>query len=186
MRKITLAFTFLFLSANICFSQEGLFNAKNGIINFKSDAPLEVIKAQSKSLQGLIDPNTKEFAFSVDISSFHGFNSDVQRTHFLEDYLEETKFPKAIFRGKIIEDNLFDKPGTYPVRAKGVLEIHGIEKERIIKGTLTIKPGSAHIETNFLIPLSDHGIEIPKIVKQKIAEEIMVTIDIEFIKGSRS
>ncbi len=186
MGKITLVFTFIILSSNFSFSQAGLFNAKKGIINFKSDAPLEVIKAQSKSLEGLINPMTKEFAFSVDINSFHGFNSDAQRTHFLEDYMEETKFHRATFKGKIIEDILFDHPGTYPVRAKGVLEIHGVQKERIIKGTLTIKPDSAHIETNFLIPLSDHGIEIPKIVKQKIAEEIMVTIDIDFVKGPGS
>ena len=186
MVKTALLLTFFFSFSVLCLAQEGIYNAKSSLVVFKSDAPLEDIKAESKMLRGVIKPATKEFSFSVDIESFTGFNSDLQRIHFQENYMDEPAFPKAKFQGKIIEDNLFDAPGTYSVRAKGMLDIHGVQKERIIKGTLKVENGTAHLESTFSVPLSDHNIEIPKLVNQKIAEDITVTISIEFVKNSKS
>ena len=186
MRIIILLLSFVLLIPFLSTAQDEIFIGDQGMASFVSDAPLEIIKAQSNSLKGVISPAIKGFAFSVNITTFEGFNSDIQRTHFLENYMEQKKYPQATFSGKIIEDIPFDTPGTYIVRAKGDLEIHGIRKERIIKGTLIIKNGSAHIFANFSVPASDHGIAIPKIVKQKIAEEISVSIDIQFAQGSKS
>ncbi len=165
-------------------AQQGLLIGEHGKANIKSEAPLELIKAESNTLRGAIDPASKSFAFTIRINSFEGFNSEIQQTHFLENYLEQKKYPQATFKGKFIEDIPFDTPGTYSVRAKGILEIHGIAKERIIRGTLILSEGSARIQTHFLVPVSDHGIIIPKIVMQKIAEEIDVDIDIEFMEGN--
>jgi len=164
-------------------AQHVVWRAENGKAHIKSDAPLELIQAESKSLRGVIDPATRSFAFSVRINSFEGFNSEIQRTHFLENYLEQKKFPQATFTGKFIEDIPFQTPGTYSVRAKGNLEIHGIVKERIIRGTLIVTRDELRTQARFFVPVTDHGIVIPKIVMQKIAEEIEVNIDIEFTKG---
>jgi hypothetical protein len=163
------------------FTTDDLWRADHGNVQFKSDAPLELIAAESNALRGLINPSTKGFAFTLRINSFEGFNSDIQQTHFLENYLEEKKYPQATFDGKFIEDIPFHTPGDYTVRAKGNLNIHGVIKERIIKGTLHITNTSARLETQFTVPLTDHGIIIPKIVMQKIAEEIDVNIDIGFM-----
>lgn len=151
-----------------------------GEVHFTSDAPLEIIQAESKSLKGAIDVQKKSFAFSMPINSFQGFNSDIQRTHFLENYLEQKKYPSASFKGKIIEDIPFDQNGVYTIRAKGILDIHGVEKERIVKGELTINSDGVFIETDFTIPLIDHNIAIPRIVQQKIAEVISVHVKIFF------
>ncbi|MDQ3015297.1 MAG: YceI family protein [Bacteroidota bacterium] len=167
-------------------AQEDIYISERGAAGFKSEAPLELISAESKFLRGAINPTSKSFAFTISVNSFQGFNSDIQRTHFLENYMEQKKYPEATFSGKIIEDIPFDTPGIYTVRAKGDLEIHGIKKERIIKGTLTIKEHSAHIQTTFSVPVADHGIAIPKIVNQKIAEQISVHVDIEFAQRSKS
>lgn len=164
-------------------AQQGLLIGEHGKASIKSEAPLELIKAESNTLRGAIDPTSKSFAFTIRINSFEGFNSEIQQTHFLENYLEQKKYPQATFKGKFIEDIPFNTPGTYSVRAKGNLEIHGITKERIIRGTLTLSEGAARIQTHFLVPVADHGIIIPKIVMQKIAEEIDVDIDIEFMEG---
>jgi polyisoprenoid-binding protein YceI len=116
----------------------------------------------------------------MNINSFEGFNSEMQQTHFLENYLEQKKFPKATFTGRLIEDISFDTPGTYMVRAKGNLDIHGISKERIIKGTLVVHQSGGSLNTVFSVPVLDHGISIPRIVRQKIADQIQVSVDIEF------
>ena len=158
---------------------------EHGLVLFESEAPLENIQAQSNKMRGIIKPSTKEFACTVDINTFEGFNSDVQQTHFLENYLEWKKYPQATFTGKFIEDIPFDTPGTYSVRAKGDLTIHGAIKERIIRGTLIVKKNGIHIESEFSIPVSDHGITIPKIVQQKISDDIQVKVNMDFNLGQQ-
>lgn len=155
----------------------GVFRGDSGVLQFKSNAPLEVIEAKSSKLRGVIDVATQAFAWSVDIISFEGFNSPLQREHFNENYLESTRYPKASFAGKIIEKVDFEKDGTVSVRAKGKLLIHGVEQERIIKGKLEVKGRKLRIQASFTVPLTDHDITIPKIVHQKIAEEIAVSVD---------
>lgn len=161
-------------------AQAPFWLADQGVARINSDAPLELIQAESNSLRGIIDPSTNSFAFTIRVNSFEGFNSNIQQTHFLENYLEQKKFPQTTFRGKFIEDIPFETPGTYSVRAKGRLDIHGITRERIIRGTIVISKENITVHTRFLIPVADHGISIPKIVMQKIAEEIEVNIDIGF------
>ena len=150
------------------------FSVENGYINFTSNAELELIKASSDKVQGLIDPVTNQFAFSIDIKSFRGFNSELQREHFNEKYMESERFPKARFSGKIIEQIDFSVPGTYELRAKGDLEIHGQKQTRIIRSTITVNNGKISVESKFFVPLADHNISIPNIVSQKIATEIEV------------
>ena len=154
-----------------------LFHATEGKISFRSEAPLELIKASSNSLVGIIDTVKKTFSFKVGINSFEGFNSKTQREHFNENYMQTDKYPDASFKGKIIEDLDFSKEGTISVRAKGMFNIHGVEKERIIKSDLTIKNNIITLRSNFTVLLSDHNIPIPKVVYQKLANEIKVEVN---------
>ncbi len=158
----------------------GVFSVKKGSIHFVSDAPLEVIKASSNELKGLIDADQNSFAFSIDMATFEGFNSPLQREHFNENYLETKVYRKATFSGKIIEAVDLSKDGTYSVRAKGKLDVHGVSNERIIKSEVTVKGGKFRVRSKFTVLISEHDIAIPKIVHQKIAEEVKVEVDAEF------
>ncbi len=151
-----------------------VFLCKDGLIRFTSEAPLELIKAQSSKGSGALDCSNKNVMFMINIDSFDGFNSSLQKEHFRENYMETTKFPTATFKGKIIEDADFTKSGTYNVRAKGIFTIHGVEKEKIVKVKITVKDKSIEVETNFEVALEDHNINIPKVVNQKIASMISV------------
>ncbi len=153
------------------------FTISQGTIKFASKAQLELIQANSNQLQGIINPTSNQFAFLVNIKSFQGFNSGLQRQHFNENYMESEKFPVAKFSGKIIEQVNFTTDNTIEVRAKGELEIHGQKQIRIIKAKITVKGNQLAVEAHFLVPLSDHSITIPKIVSQKIATEIEVDIN---------
>jgi len=154
-----------------------VYKASSGNIVFISEAPLETITAKSGQLKGAIDTTNNTFAFSVSINSFKGFNSPLQQQHFYENYMESTAYPVATFSGKIIELINYSKPGLYEVRAKGILNVHGVNSERIIRSTLEIKNDVILVKSNFLIPLQDHNIKIPRIVFQKIAPEILVEMD---------
>lgn len=158
------------------FYRAQIYICKDGSTKFTSEAPLELIKAQSNKTSGVVDAGTKNVAFSIDIDSFDGFNSGLQKEHFRENYMETEKYPKATFKGKIIEDVDFSKPGTTTVRAKGIFNIHGTEKEKLVKVKITIKEKEMLIDTSFEVPLEDHNIKIPKVVNQKIASIIMVEV----------
>ncbi len=157
------------------FSQQ-IYEVKRGKISFHSEAPQELISAESANVKGVVDISKKAFAFKVGIPTFMGFNSPLQKEHFNENYMESNIFPEASFRGKVIEDIDYTKDGVYTVRAKGKLNIHGIEKERIIKSEITIKSGTMKIKSNFTVILSDHDIKIPRVVSEKLAPEIQVAI----------
>lgn len=157
-------------------SQEVLYFTDSGTVSFTSDAPLEVIKASSGELAGILNLADRSFSFSIPMKTFQGFNSALQQTHFNENYLETDRYPKSVFNGKIIEEVDFDTPGSLTVRAKGKLKIHGIEQDRTIRCGLRIGKGSLEVESDFTVPLDDHDITIPSIVQQKIADEIDVSI----------
>ena len=150
------------------------YSTQRGSIEFTSDAPLELITAKSTSLKGVLDVEQKSFAFKMSIRSFKGFNSPLQQTHFYENYMETDLYPHAIFQGKIIESLNLSTAQTY--RAKGELEIHGVSVERIIEVKLYQEGDSIRFESEFMVPLADHEIELPRIVYQKIAEEIYVEV----------
>ena len=150
-------------------------------MSFTSDAPLEMIKASSGAILGVVKSVDRSFAFSVQVKSFEGFNSTLQRTHFNENYLESEKYPKITFEGKIIEDINLSKDGTYSVRGKGKFTVHGVTQERIIPCKLVVDDGKLTVTSSFTVFLDDHNIKIPAVVNQKIAEEIKVTISIEMV-----
>lgn len=152
------------------------FGITQGTVSFMSDAPLERITATSKALKGVVETMTNTFAFTIDIASFQGFNSPLQRVHFNENYMESGDYPLATFAGKFIEDIDLTVNGTYELRVKGKLNIHGVEKERIIKSTILIEDGTMHITSTFTVLLEDHEIRIPKVVLQKIAKVVNVEV----------
>lgn len=162
------------LSAQIYLSNSG------GAV-FTSDAPLELIRASSDELSGAIDFSDNRFAFRIANKSFIGFNSALQQEHFYENYIETEKYTYSSFQGKIIEKIDLENSNAQEVRSKGILSIHGVEQERIIKATLTVDGDQIHLTSVFEVPLEDHNIRIPNVVYRKIAEIIDVDIDATLI-----
>ncbi len=156
-----------------------VFATRDGRASVLSDAPLEMISATSHSLIGVLSTNDRRFSFSIPVNSFEGFNSSLQQTHFNDDYLETNLYPSATFKGKIIEEVDLGVPGQYRVRAKGKLNIHGLDNDRIIRCDVSVEPGKIRVEAEFTVFLDNHDIKIPSIVNQKIAQEIQVKINFD-------
>lgn len=157
-------------------SGKELYEIQSAKAIFVSDAPLEIIKAENAEVSGLIDFKEKTFVVQVKNKGFQGFNSPLQQEHFFENYLEAHRFPKSSFKGKLIDPVDPSVPGTYEIRAKGWLDIHGVSQERIIKITLQVNKQQIQFKSAFVVLLADHQISIPRIVYQKIAEEIKVSV----------
>ncbi len=173
-------FKYLLIISGLCSgflaSAQENYEMKQGLIRFYSEAPQELIRASSKQLKGILDIKKKLFAFKVSNVSFAGFNSPLQQEHFNENYMETELYPESGFKGKIIEDVDLSKDGDYKVRAKGKLIIHGVEHERIIDVDIKSRDGKMVVHAEFLVSLGDHNIKIPKVVYDKLAPDIHVSV----------
>lgn len=145
-------------------------------VRFFSDAPLEDIEAVSTEAQGAISTEKNTFSFRIPIKSFQ-FEKELMQEHFNENYLESEKYPNSTFKGTIEGKYDLAKDGEYAVVAKGDFDIHGVVQKREIPATIKVKGGVATISSKFMVKLTDHKIEIPTLVFQKIAEQVEVTIE---------
>ncbi len=155
-----------------------------GTIGIVSDAPMERIAANTAEATGVLDAVARSFAMQIPVMSFVGFNSPLQQEHFNENYMQSDRYPVAVFKGRIIEAVDLTKPGTYRVRAKGSLAIHGVEQERIIECVLVVTERGVQVTSKFDVLLVDHDIRVPRVVQQKIAPRVEVTVDVLFTSGA--
>ena len=173
-QRIFLYILLILLPGNV--AAQNIFASDKGQVSFHSDAAHELIKASSQYLKCALDVQKRTFAFRVEIHTFVGFNNPLQQEHFNENYMESDRYPEATFNGKIIEDIDLSRDGDYEVRAKGKLKVHGIEQERIVTGHVVTKNGKMSLKAVMTISLADHDIKIPRVVYDKLAPDIQVTV----------
>jgi polyisoprenoid-binding protein YceI len=161
-------------------SAQSLYIDNKGSITFFSKTIMEDIDANNQSASSILNIQTSEVVALVMIKNFE-FKNALMKEHFNENYMESEKFPKAAFKGKIMETIDFTVPGTYQVKASGKFSIHGVDKEETIIGTLTVTNTNIKFSGKTNVKLADYNISIPKIVFQKIAEVIEVHIDFNYL-----
>lgn len=152
-----------------------IYMGKTCEISFFSDGPIEDISAKNTTTKPIMNTATNDIAIKITIKGFV-FEKALMQEHFNEKYLESDKFPYATFSGKIKDTIDYKKDGTYKVTVAGKLNIHGVEKERTLPGTITVKEGEIIIDSKFMVTLKEHKIEIPTLVMQNIAEIVEVTL----------
>jgi polyisoprenoid-binding protein YceI len=182
MNRILIA---LFLMVGTISTQaQTKFFTKNGKIYFNATTPSspEKIDATNEKAVAKLDVSTGEMEFGVLMKGFT-FEKSLMQEHFNENYVESDKFPKATFKGNIVNIASVNlaKDGSYPVKVKGMMNIHGVSKEVTADGTLSIKDGKvASGISNFKITLKDFNIEIPSLVKDKVANDADIKVDINY------
>ena len=128
-----------------------------------------------------MDVSSGMMEFAVLMKAFV-FEKSLMEEHFNENYVESDKFPKAIFKGMIADASSIDKSkdGTYPVKVKGTLTLHGVTKEIETMATFTVKNGALSATTDFKIETADYNIEIPSVVKDKVAKTISINVQANY------
>jgi len=160
----------LFFISIDCYSQQ--YIANDGEITFFSYAPIEDIKAVNKKVSAAFDISNNDIVFQLYISDFN-FRKKLMQTHFNENYLESDIYPKANFVGKVFaleEDSAV---------VRGLLTIHGVSNEIEANGMFIKNNNSIKISSEFNVKLEDYNVSIPTIVMYKIAEEILVNVEIK-------
>ncbi|MBK7344370.1 MAG: YceI family protein [Saprospiraceae bacterium] len=159
---------------------------RDGNITFSASTPLETIDATNRGASAVVDASSGAMEFAVLIKGFI-FEKALMQEHFNENYLESGKYPKATFKGKIqnIGDVKWSKDGSYPVKFKGTMTIHGTSKEIAGQGTITVKGGRIVASSSVDLPLSDYAISIPSVVADKISKTAKVQIEVALAELKR-
>ena len=176
MKKIILLT--LLLLANITFSQRLL--TRSGEIKFDASMPnLVEIVGKSNTVSAILDQATGQFATSVIVKSIR-FKVPLMEEHFNENYMESSKYANSTFKGKIAGFDAKKLTATkiaYDI--EGDLIIHGVTKKVKTKIYLSSNGSKVGAMGNFLVHAQDYGIEIPKLVKDKFAEQIKVSFNFD-------
>ncbi len=180
MKKIILALLMMAAAGNIYADK---YITRTGQISFYSSTPLENIEAFNNEVAAVLDSKSGDVIFQVPIKSFK-FDRALMQEHFNENYMESDRYPKAEFKGKIVDvDKVnFSKDGTYNVTAAGTMNMHGVIKDVNIPGTITVKGKDITLKAEFDVVPGDYKINIPKLVEGKIAKEIEVTVNSKLSK----
>ncbi len=177
MKKVI--FALLAILATVNMNAQKVFT-KTGTVYFSATSALEKIEATTKKAVGVIDLATGKMEVQLLVKSFH-FEKALMEEHFNENYMESGKFADSKFSGDItnFKDVNLKKDGTYNVKVTGKLTLHGVTKDVQSDGTVTIKGGTVTgAKSAFVIKVADYNIAIPGAVKDKIAKEAKISIDL--------
>lgn len=153
--------------------------SKTAEVKFFSKTPVEDIEAVNNKARAIINPNSMDIAVKITNTDFD-FPNNLMEEHFNEKYMESEKYPQSVFTGKINKKIDFTIPGTHEVEAVGKMNMHGINKEKTLKGTITVTADGFTLKSNFDVMLVDYKIDRPTIVLAKIAEKIDVSTTFYF------
>jgi polyisoprenoid-binding protein YceI len=153
------------------------FMTKAGRVSFFSASPIEDIEAKNQQVAAVLDFAAGQLAFSVPIKGFV-FKRTLMQEHFNENYLESDKFSKATFSGRFVH---FDAAtlataGPHNVQVEGDLTLHGVTHHIQAPASVELKSGQLLAFAVFPVATADYNIEIPLLVRDKIAKIVTVRV----------
>jgi len=174
-------FTILLVISSITLSaQAQKYLTKTGEIEIFSETSLFMIEAKNKQVAAILNGENGEVVASTLVRSFK-FHEALVEEHFNENYMESHLYPKSQFKGKITNFSSVNlsKDGTYPIDIAGDLTMHGETNKVNAKGKLVVKSGTLIATTEFKISLEQYKIRVEEKYKDRINDEIKLTIHFE-------
>jgi len=158
----------------------GKYMTRTGYANFVADGIIkDDVAAKTNTVTAVLDPNTGQVQVRIPINSFV-FRKALMQEHFNENYLESHQFPFANFKGQVADwdASMMQKSGIQKIKFIGKLEIHGMSKDVVEPGTMELSGGQIRMATDLMITVADYGIKIPTLVRDKIAKEAAVHVEV--------
>ncbi|WP_400076058.1 YceI family protein [Winogradskyella sp. R77965] len=178
MKKITvLALLLISLSA----LAQSKYLTKAGSLDFEASVPsFEEVAAKNNSVTAILNTDNGDFAALALVKAFR-FKNALMEEHFNENYAESDTYPKATFKGNISGFDISIEDTTKSI--DGSLTFHGVTKEITdISITIKVVDDKILLSGNFKVLVSDFDIAIPKIVANKLSDEVSVDFNFELAK----
>ncbi len=170
----------LFFATLQCYAQQK-FITKSGQVRFEASVPsFEKIEAKNDKVTAILKADTGEIAVLALVQGFR-FKIALMEEHFNESYAESDVFPKTMFTGKIVDFSQedFQTEEYKPIKLQGNFTFHGVTKEISVPATLRFIDDTYTLSASFSILASDYKVKIPKIVRNKIAKDIAIQLQLD-------
>ena len=178
--KFRFLFCFLFVTSILSAQKYATRSGKTSFIG--SEETFEQIKAVNSVSTAIVDSSSGDIAILLFIGAFD-FEISLMQEHFNENYMDSSKYPKATFSGNIQNfsfEELLDSEKDYKIL--GVLTIRGIEKNVSVSCRLKKISKGLSLKTNFNVSAGDFDIKIPKVVRNKISQEINIIAEYDLFE----
>lgn len=170
----------VFLVSSQIYGQK--YYTKTGNLKFEASAEaFEPVAAEHTGTTAVLETTSGKLAVLALVRGFH-FRNALMEEHFNENYIESDKFPKASFSGLIEEFTMsaLDEKESFDLAGK--LTLRGKAKDVATKAMIKEEGSDIHITASFIVSPQDFDIDIPKVVREKIAEEIEISVDFVLVK----
>ncbi len=159
------------------------YGTRTGTVKFEASVPsFEEVAGESKSVSSALNASNGDIAVLALMKGFR-FKVALMEEHFNENYVESDKYPKTTFKGKIKNfdsNKLSATPKEYTIT--GELTLHGKTKQ-ITDIAMVSKSGDAIVVTGeFNVKPADFDIEVPSVVRKKVAETVGITYNLSLSK----
>lgn len=155
---------------------------RSGVTQFEaSEKAFEPIEAINNTTTVILDIANGSILSQVFIAGFQ-FKNALMQEHFNENYMDTYQYPKATFKGNLINLSLENLNAVERFELSGTLSVRGIEKSIETKVNVKNKNNQIYISGMFFVSPQDFQIKIPSIVRDKIAKQIQINIDYELIE----
>lgn len=111
--------------------------------------------------------------FEVDLASIDT-GIGLRNRHMRENYLEVDQHPFATFAGTVAR--IAPEDGGWRVVSTGTFAVHGVEQPRTLECLARPDGDGFQVSCGFVVNLTDHDIEIPRVMFLKLAEDIRLDL----------
>lgn len=173
--------TLAILSVGMVCAQKYTSREGNIYFNPNKDQNNKEYAAQSKEATAVLQVDNSSVALLVPMKTFR-FNNALLEEHFNENYLHTNKYPNGTYKGKLVgfTADMLTKDGTYDMVSEGQVTLHGVTKNFKSAVKMTVKGKTVTFLCNFKVRAEDYNIDIPGLVKPKLASETPITATIPF------
>ena len=155
---------------------------RTGTTEFKASVEaFEPVEATNSSTTAILKTGSGDIAAQLFLNAFK-FRVALMQEHFNENYMESNKYPKAIFRGKLTNFDLSALSGEQEYDLTGTLIIRDNKKEVSTKAKVSKSGDNINIRASFSVEPQEFDIKIPSIVRKKIADKIIISVNYELVE----
>lgn len=181
MLKYKYIFLLTFVMAVSYSVAQDVYFTRSGHIYFISHTDIIDIDANNHQAAGFLDVTTGKVQCAVLIKSFE-FTLATAKEHFNESYMDSDKFPKAEFKGEIVNINSINlaEQGSYLATVKGKLTIKGQTKDLETQVEMIVKESEILASCSFDVTISDFNIKVPALVENRVAKVVQVSLGFKY------
>jgi polyisoprenoid-binding protein YceI len=120
-----------------------------------------------------MDDNPSTLKGSMEISVLDLMSDNKKRDEHMQEAIESSTFPKAIFT---LEEVVVKGGDAYTL--KGIMSLHGVSKPLSFESTMNDEGGKLHIKATSMIKMTDFGIKPIELMFLTVRDQLDLQVDV--------